>query len=118
MRLRVFRVGVVAVIGRNQRDVQPAAEFQKTCVDRLLLGIIGAVILQLQEEVALSEDLFVAERRFLRGGFISAREIPRDFARKAGAAADNTFMKLLQKFVVHTRLIIVPFCKRAADDVG
>ena len=78
MRLPVLRVGIVNVVGRNQRDTRVLRELYELLIDRLL--DTESVILKLQEKVIRPEDIAVAERCFLGVLVAVHREVSRHLA--------------------------------------
>ena len=57
MGLHVPGIGIVAVVGGYQRNIQLPAHAKQRLIDRLLLR--NAVILQLQEIISFSENCFI-----------------------------------------------------------
>ena len=113
--LRVLREGVVAVIRGDQRDPRRAADAQESGIDGLLVGV--AVILQFEEEIALAEDIEVAQGRLAGALRIPADDLTRDLAGQAGGAGDNAFVKLPEQVQVHTGLIVEALREGPADDL-
>ena len=113
--LRVLRIGIVAVIGGDQRNSHLPAHTEQFRIDSLLVRI--SVVLQFQEKIALAENVQVA-----LCGFTGTRGIPPDdlagnFTGQAGGGGDDAFMEFTQKIKIHPGFIIKAFGEGAADNL-
>ncbi len=87
VRLGIFLVRVVAVVGREQRRGQLAGDVEQRAQDRGVVFL--AVILQLDEEVLAAEDVLEARRGFERGvGFALEDQLRHQPAEAAGCRGD------------------------------
>ncbi len=112
VRLHVVGVRVVDVIRRDQRNPQAPAHGHERHVHLLL--VLVSVVLQLQEEIALSEDIQIFEGRLVRGLQVIPDYVPGDLAGQTGAGRDDPLMELAQQLLVDSGLVIVPFREGAA----
>ena len=91
MGLHVVRIGVMDVVGSHQLDPRLPAHAHKSLVHHLLLG--HAVILELQEKIALSKDFLIPQGRLLGLLIESLHDISGHFPRQAGAEGDNPLVE-------------------------
>ena len=75
------------------------------------------MVLQLQEEIALAEAVFVLSRNLLRLVDQPFLDIALYFTGQTRRQRDNPLMKLLQHFHIHTGSVIVSFRKPTADNL-
>ena len=80
---RIFRIGIMDIVGRHQFDPGFLRHLQQLLVDQPLIR--QPVILQLQEIIILPENVAVFQRRLLRLVIKPFHDIPLDLSRKAGA---------------------------------
>ena len=111
----VIGVGIVDVVGGDQRDPQTPAHGHQRHIHFLLVLI--SVVLQFQEEITFSENIQILESRFIRRREIVPHDIAGHFSSQTGARSDDPLVELTQKFLVHARLIVIAFRKRAAHDL-
>ena len=76
-----------------------------------------AVILQLEEEISLSEDIQVFQRGFIRCRNVIPDDVPCDFSGQTRAGRDDPLVELPQQFNVYSRLVVIPLRERAAHDL-
>ncbi len=74
------------------------------------------MVLQLQEEIALAEAVFVLSRNLLRLVDQPFLNIPLYFTGQTRRQRDNPLMILPQHFHIHTGSVIVSFRETAADN--
>ena len=115
MRLRIFRPGIMAVVGRDQFDARFPAEPHQSCVDRTLQ--LDPVVLQLKIKIVRPEYISVAERCLLCFFIQTASQIPCHFACQTGGACDDPLMVLPQCFQIHAGLIIKTVHKSCGNDL-
>ena len=72
------------------------------------------MVLQFQEEIALSEDILILEGRLVRCLQVISDDVPGDLAGQTGAGRDDPLVELPQQLLVHSGLIIVSFREGAA----
>ena len=96
---------IVAVVGAHQRDVHLPRQLDEPGQHLLLLG--DAVILQLDEEVAPSEDVQIALGHGARVVLPPVQQQLGQIARQAGAHGDQALVVLLQQIIVHPRPVVV-----------
>ncbi len=109
MSIRVLRSGVVAVVRGDQRDPGLCGHADKTLVDELL--VVQPVILQLQEEVPLSEYIPVGQSCLFRVFIESLSNKPCHLTGKAGGGTDQPFVVLPEHFLIHPGSVIETFLK-------
>ena len=114
--LRVICKRIMAVIGRDHRNIELPRQLKDPCNGSLLVRI--AVILQLQEEISLSENILVFQCCLLCRLLVTAHKVSCDLARKARRGADDSLMEFTQKLLVDPWLIIIAFRKGTADNFG
>ena len=115
MGLLVLRIGVMHVIGGRQLDPQLLGHLQQTLVHKLLLR--NTVVLQLQEIIALPENVLILQRLFLRVFVQPPNQVSLHLPGKAGAQCNDPLMVLPQKLLVHTGLIIISVHKPFGHDL-
>ena len=71
---------IMAVIGRDHRNIQLPRQLKNPCNGSLLVRI--AVVLQLQEEISLSENILVFQCGLLCRLLVAAHKVSCDLARK------------------------------------
>ena len=103
-------VDVVEVVRRNERQAGLRREAQQLLVQRPLLG--QAVVLELEEEVALAEDVAVLAGEAAGLVPVVGLERPRDLAAEAGAEADEPLRMPGEVLAIDPGLVVV------AVDVG
>ena len=115
MRLHVICIGIMNIIGGNQRNVQFSADLQQFGIHHPLFR--QTVILQLQKIIALSKAVSVFDCClfcFLRQTLL---DIPCHLSGEAGRQCNNPLMKFPKDLHIHTGLVIVPLRKASADDL-
>ena len=95
------------VIGRGQRHIQVAGNRQQPFVHHEL--ILDALILHLEEHIAVAENVAELRRRFERLPLAPQANFRRDFAFEAAAEADQSPGVLRQQLLINTRLVIEAF---------
>ena len=115
MRLRIFCIRIVNIISCHQGNIQLLAHAHQCCINCLLLRY--AMILQFQEIIAFSKAGFITECCLLCLIIKSLGDVALYLTRKTCGQADDSLMKLVQYFHIHTRLIIIPFRKATAHDL-
>ena len=116
VRLCIFRVGIVAVIGRDQRNAELLRDRKERSVDLLLVRI--TMVLQLEEEIALAEAVIVLKSGFLSRVDVAAHDITGYFAGKTGGAGNDALVILTQKFHVNARAIVIPLQEGMTHNLG
>ena len=115
MGLGIVRVGVVGIIGDDQRDPRLRGHSEKLLVHQLLVR--EAMVLHLQEEISFPEDLQVAERRLLSFLVLVPGQVPGHLARQAGGAGDDPLVELPEGLQVHPGLVVKTVHEAAGDDL-
>ena len=105
LHLGILAGQIVAVVGAHQRDVHLPRQLDEPGQHLLLLG--DAVILQLDEEVAPSEDVQIALGHGARVVLPPVQQQLGQVARQAGAHGDQALVVLLQQGIVHPRAVVV-----------
>ena len=103
-------VDVVKVVRRDERQAGLGREAQQLLVQRPLLG--QAVVLELEEEVALAEDVAVLAGKAAGLVPVVGLERPRDLAAEAGGQADEPLRVPGEVLSIDAGLVVV------AVDVG
>ncbi len=106
VRFRLLLSDVVEVVGHDERQPDLRAKAQELAVEPLLFR--EAVVLELQEEVALAEDLAVLAGRLARPFPVLHLQRLGHLAAEAGTEADQPFAVLRQVLVVDAWLVVVP----------
>ena len=101
---RVVVSDVVAVVGRDQRNVKLALHLVERLADRLV-GL-QAVVLNLEKEVALAEHLLEAAGGLLRLVVLPCHQVLVHLARETAGEADKALGVARKKFFRHARLAI------------
>jgi hypothetical protein len=100
----VGAVDVVAVVGGDQRDVELGPHLDQRLVELLLLGRLGRH--QLEEEVALAEDVLVLAGHRLGLGDAALGQGLRHLAAQARAHRDDALVALAQERLVDARVVV------------
>ena len=103
MRLGVVAVGVVAVVGGEQRRAQLACEPDELRVHPALLG--EAVVLQLHEERVAAEDRLEAVDELGRTGVVVREQSLRHRAAEAARRGDESLVVPLEELEVDAGLV-------------
>ena len=101
----VLAVGVVAVVGGQQRRADPPGDGQQLRV-RLALGG-QALVLQFHEQVVAAEDVLQAARLLQRPPLVPRQQRLQDVAAEAAGAGDQALVVALQQLPVHPGLVVV-----------
>ena len=112
--LFILRIRVMHVVGDHQRDIQFLTHGKQGGIHQPLCR--NPMVLQLQEKIPLSEAFLVFQRRLFRLVHQTFLDVPRHLSRQAGGKGDDSLMILIQKFHIHTGLIVKALCETAADD--
>jgi len=116
MGLRVLGFDVVHVIGHDERQPGFLCDFQQADVGDALF--LQAVVLQLDEIVAFTEDVGVGAGQ-LQGAFqVAAQDAGGDLAVQAGGGADEPLAVFGQGFQVDARLVIEALQVSQRDQAG
>ena len=115
LRAAVLLLGVVAVVGGDERDARLAGYTRYQRQDALLLG--DAVVLYLKEEVVLAEDVAVFQRRRLCAVIVGIEQLARHLSREAGRHRDKPLAVFPQQLLVHPRLGIEALGEAAGDQL-
>ena len=75
------------------------------------------MILQFQKEIALSEDLLIAQRRLFCTCIIIAVQRARDLTCQTRTGTDNALMILFQHLQIDTRLVIIALGEALGHDL-
>ena len=115
MRISILRIGIMHVVGANQRNVQLLAHPKELRVDDPLLR--DAVVLKLQEVIPLAKAVLILLRA-LSGLVIQALlDISGHLARKTCGQRNDALMIFLKHLKIHAGLIIIPFREALAHDL-
>ena len=109
MWLFIFCVGIMHVIGRHKIDSDLLRQTHQLLVDGALLR--NPMILQFQEKVAFSKDLFIMKRSLFSFFIHPSRQISLYLSGKTCTEGNDSFVIGLQKFIIYSWLIIVTFRK-------
>ena len=112
-------VGVVAVVGREQRGVQVVGEGEQAGVHPLLVG--DAVVLELDEELVAAEHVLEPGGEGAGRGRVVGEEPLAHRAAEAAAGGDDPFAVLFEELEVDTRLVEEPVevrVRRELDEVA
>ena len=112
VRLVVLAVGVVRVVGGQQRGADAAGDVEQLRV-RLALRR-QPVILQLDEEVVLAEDLLQPSRLLERTLVVALEQRLQHVSTETSGGGDQTLVVLLEQLPVHPRLVVVALEERQA----
>ena len=115
MRLGVFRLDVVRVVGRHERQPRPPCDLDEAGANRVLVR--DAVVLQLEKVVVVAEDLRVLARDRLRGVEVAAHDRLRQLTAEARGEADQTLGVLGEDLLVDARLVVVALEMRRAHEL-
>ncbi len=114
MRLGLLATDVVQVVGGDERDAHLRAEPQQLLVQPALLG--HAVVLQLEEEVAVAEDVAIAAGDAPRLVLFAGLQGARHFAVQARRQPDEPLGVLGQVLAIDARLVVVAVEMGVGDD--
>ncbi len=116
MRLGLLAPDVVQVVRHDERKADLGGEPQKLLVEPALLG--HPVVLELEEEVALAED--VAVRAGELPGELPVVDLERlgDLAVEARGQADEPLAVLGQVLAIDARLVVVAVDVRVGDEAA
>ena len=103
---RVLTVGVVAVVGGQQRCVQPAGDLDQLRVGALLFG--QAVVLDLDEEVLPPEDVLQAGGPALGLHLVAGQQGLEHHPAQAAGGGDQPAVMALEQLPVQPGLVVVP----------
>ena len=115
VRLRVFLVRVMAVVGSEQRRLQPAGDVEQRLEDADV--VFDAVVLQLDEEVLTAEQVLEAARGFERSFLLAREDELRDEAAEAAARRGDARVVALEELPVAAGLVVVAVEERLARDL-
>ncbi len=101
----VGAVGVVTVVGGDERRAQPAGDRDEGGVGAALLG--QAVVLELHEEVLGPEDVLEATRQLERLLLVAAQQGLEDDPTEASGGGDDPVVELLEQVPVEPGLVVV-----------
>ena len=113
--LGVLRVGVVDIVGGHKRNPCVLAQAQQALVHHPLLR--HAVVLELQEEISLSENPTVLFRRALGLLVHATGQVPLHLPGQAGAQGDDSLVIRLQHLIVHPGLVVEAVHKAPAHQL-
>lgn len=102
----LVRVGVVRVVGHQRRDAQLLADFEEPVTDPAL--DLDAVVHQLQEVLALTEDVLVVGGRLDRLVELTEPQSRLHLARGAAGGGDQALGPLGDGLLVHTGPLLQP----------
>ena len=111
--LGVVAFEVVAVVGRDERDVESAAHVDQVAVHARLL--FQPVFLDLDEKIVPAEDVLVGARRPIRLVAQPLIQQERNLAAQAPAGGHETLAVLGEQFLIDPRLVIEALEIRPAD---
>ena len=94
----------MAVVGGHQGDIQPLAHIDDAGDDALF--VLQAVVLDLQEEIALAEHFFHLPGVFFRLGDAPVQQQFVEVAAQAGRHADKALVVLLEQFIIDAGTVI------------
>ena len=115
MRLFIFRICIMNIIGRNQFNSGFLRHSKKRLIDQPLF--LHPMILQFQEKVAFSEYFFISERGSFSFTVHSPQDILLYLSCQTRTQCNDSFVKFTKYLHVHTRLIIISFCKSTGNDL-
>jgi hypothetical protein len=101
----VLAVGVVAVVGGEQRGADAVGDLDQGRVGLVLLG--EPVVLDLHEEVALSEDVLESGGQHLGLDLVVGQEGLEDHAAEAAGGGDEALGVALEQLPVQAGLVVV-----------
>ena len=113
--LGVFLVRVVAVVGGEQRRLQPAGDLEQRLEDPHV--VFDAVILELDEEVVAAEHVLEARGRLERGLLLPREDELRDESAEAAARGRDALVMALEQLPVGARLVVVAVEEGLARDL-
>ena len=108
-------IGIMYIIGGNQRYAGFFMKTEDSCINLFLLGI--SVILKLQEKVVTPENLNIMKSRSLCLIIKIPGEIFRNLSRKAGRKCDDPFVEFFKGLKINSRLIVVTVCEATGHDL-
>ena len=103
---RVFSMRVVAVVGGQQRGIEPAGDLHQLRVGPLLIG--DPVVLQFDEEVLLAENVLQPSGPALRQLDVAAQQRLEHHATQAPRGGDQALVVSLEQLPVESGLVVVP----------
>ena len=104
VKIRILFMGIMRVVRHDKSDAVFPREANESL--RRLLLFWYAVLLQLDEEVVLSENIDIFGNQLVRPVRLILNQSARYLARDAGGQADNALMVEAQKLLIHARLIV------------
>ena len=116
MRLGLLAPDVMQVVGGHERQIHLRREAQQLLVQAALLG--QAVVLELEEEVALAQDVAVRAGNAPGLVHVAGFERARDLATQARRQPDQPLRVLGQEITVDARLVVVAVEVRAGDEAA
>ncbi len=112
MALRILRIGIMDIIGSDERYVKFTAKPHESRIYHFLIR--QTVILQFQEIIPLPEAVKILKRRLLSLIVQIPLKETLHLARDAGRTADYALMVFPKHLDIHTGLVVISFRKSLA----